>query len=191
MTSRMPCIVLLMLVALPAPAADVGLGRLFFTPAQRQALEEARRKNVRAEVQAAEKPARPPVRNVHVTGVVRRSDGESTVWVNGKPVDGTTADGLKVRVTAGQQAAVIVQEPDHGHILRLKVGQRANILTGRIEESYERRQPAAAQAELPEPTPPPARSAAPHNRTEPQDEAGQIQDDDGAAPSDAGKDGRG
>ena len=137
-----------MLVASPARAADASLGRLFFTPAERQALEEARRKNVRAEVQATEKPARPPVRNVTVSGVVRRSDGESTVWVNGKPVDGATADGLKVRVTAGQQAAVIVHEPAQGHTLRLKVGQRADILTGRIEEGYERRQAAAPQAAL-------------------------------------------
>ena len=69
--TRSLCLVLLMLVAWPAYAADASLGRLFFTPAQRKALEEARRNNTRAEVQAAEKPARPPVRNVTVTGLVR------------------------------------------------------------------------------------------------------------------------
>jgi hypothetical protein len=147
--ARPLCLILMTLVAWPGWAADAGLGRLFFTPAQRQALEEARRKNVRAEVQAAEKPARPPVRNVTVSGVVRRSDGESTVWVNGKPVDGTTEDGLKVRVTAGQQGAVIVYEPEKDRTLRLKVGQRADILTGRIEEGYERREAAVPPAELP------------------------------------------
>src|SRR5262245_57207934 len=109
--SRAICLVVLLLAATPARAAEAGLGRLFFSPAQRLALEEARRKNIRAEVQAAEKPKATPVRDVSVTGVVRRSDGESTVWVNGKPVDGATADGLKVRITAGQQAAVVVQDP--------------------------------------------------------------------------------
>ena len=79
------------------------------------------------------------------------SDSEAQAAIgalNGKPVDGATADGLKVRVTAGQ-AAVIVHEPERGHTLRLKVGQRADILTGRIEEGYERREAAAAQAPLP------------------------------------------
>ena len=134
--ARAQALVLLTLVAVfsPAWAADTALGRLFFTPAQRTALEEARRKNTRAEVQAAEKPVRPPLRNVTVTGVVRRSDGESTVWVNGKPVDGTTDDGLRVRVTAGQQAAVIVPIPRRA-TPELKAGQR-DILTGRIEEGY-------------------------------------------------------
>ena len=126
-----------------------------------------------------------------VSGVVRRSDGESTVWVNGKPVDGATADGLKVRVTAGQQAAVIVHEPAQGHTLRLKVGQRADILTGRIEEGYERRQAAAPQAALPEPAPQPAKPPAARASEEPENEPDQAGQDDGATPSDAGKDGRG
>jgi hypothetical protein len=129
---RWICLVLLLLAAAPARAAEVSLGRLFFTPAQRLALEEARRKNTRAEVLAVEKPTAPPVRNVSVSGVVRRSDGESTVWVNGKPVDGATADGLKVRITAGQQAAVVVMDPAQGRTVRLKVGQRADVLTGHM-----------------------------------------------------------
>jgi hypothetical protein len=183
--TRSLCLVLPMLVAWPAYAADASLGRLFFTPAERNALEEARRKNTRAEIQAAEKPARPPVRNVSVTGLVQRSDGESTVWVNGTPVDGATADGLKVRVTAGQQAAVIVHEPVKGHTLRLKVGQRADILTGRIEEGYERREAAAPQAALP-PAPAPTQPPAPRQREGSADEAGREDDHsvaDAAAPA--------
>ena len=52
--------------------------------------------------------------------------------------------GSKVRITAGQQAAVIVQDPAQGRTVRLKVGQRADVLTGHIEESYERREAAPA-----------------------------------------------
>ncbi len=192
--ARTAGLVLLTLVAVwsPARAADTGLGRLFFTPAQRTALEEARKKNTRAEVQAIEKPARPPLRSVTVTGVVRRSDGESTVWINGKPVDGTTDDGLKVRVTAGQQAAVIVHEPEKGHTLRLKVGQRADILTGRIEEGYERRAPTAPEAAVPEPAPGPEQqsrtgpSRKPEDPTDGPDTARQGD----AEPGEAGEDGR-
>jgi len=138
----------LLLFATSLQAADVTFGRLFLTPAQRAALEEARRKNIRADELAAakaSKPKRPPVRDVVVSGVVKRSDGESTVWVNGQPVDGTSDAGLKVRVTSGR-AGVIIYDPDKGRTLRLKVGQSADITTGRVRESYEPRAGAAENA---------------------------------------------
>ena len=187
---RRLCTVLLVLGLSPAWAADAGLGRLFFTPAERNALEEARRKNLRAEIQAAEKakPERAPVRNVSVSGLVRRSDGESTVWVNGKPTDGATVDGLKVRVTAGQQAAVIVHEPERGRTVRLKVGQRADILTGRIEEGYERREAAAPQAALPEPAPEPSEPPATRKVEEPEDDPDQAWQEDDTTPGEADRD---
>jgi hypothetical protein len=190
--ARSLCLLLLALGAAPVWAADAGLGRLFFTPAERQALEEARRRNIRAEVQAtAEKPALPPVRNVTVSGLVRRSDGESTVWVNGKPVDGATADGLKVRVTAAQ-GTVIVHEPEKGNTVRLKVGQRADFVTGRVEEGYERREAVAAPAASPEPAPAPAEQS-PGSPAGKADEAasgsGKAGEDD-EEPGEAGEDGR-
>jgi hypothetical protein len=52
-----------------------------------------------------------------------------------------------------------VHEPEKGHTLRLKVGQRADVLTGRIEESYERRQAAAPRAPEPPLAVPPAAPA--------------------------------
>jgi hypothetical protein len=190
--ARPLCLLLLALSAAPVWAADAGLGRLFFTPTERQALEEARRRNIRAEVQAtAEKPARPPIRNVTVSGLVRRSDGESTVWVNGKPVDGATADGLKVRVTAGQ-GTVIVHEPEKGNTVRLKVGQRADIVTGRVEEGYERREAVAAPAASPEPTPAPVPQslASPSRKGKDDADGPEEAAEDGAQPGEAGGDGR-
>jgi hypothetical protein len=189
--ARWLCLLLLALGLSPAWAEDASLGRLFFTPAERQALEEARRKNIRAEVQAAApKPVRPPVRNVTVSGVVRRSDGESTVWVNGKPVDGETADGLKVRVTSGQ-AAVIVREPERGRTVRLKVGQHADVITGRIEEGYRRREAAAPPAASAEAPPAPEQqSQGSTSRTG--EDAGEPDKvgDDGAQRNETGGDGR-
>lgn len=84
-------------------AAD--LGRLFYTPEQRADLEAARARGTR--------PARPATRGaaapVRFDGVVIRSDGHSTSWVNGKPQPGTSgAGGLK----PGQvRAAGKVYEP--------------------------------------------------------------------------------
>lgn len=190
--ARALALLVLMLAVPPAWAADTSLGRLFFTPAERKALEEARRKNVRAEVQAPDKPVRQPMTDVTVSGVVRRSDGESTVWVNGKPVDGATADGLKVRITAGQQAAVIVQEPGQGRTVRLKVGQRADIRSGRIEEAYERRAAAPSPAASPEPVPEAGGPAATTKREEPAaaSEPEQPEEEAGTSSGEAGGNGR-
>ena len=74
-----------------SPAAD--LGRLFYTPAQRAQLEAARARNV---TQAAG-PAAPTIdQPQRFDGVVIRSDGASTSWINGRPHTGVSgAAGLK------------------------------------------------------------------------------------------------
>jgi hypothetical protein len=149
--TRWLCI-LLVAIAGNAAAADVALGRLFYTPEQRAALEEARRRNIRAEEQAAEaskKPRPDGPRTVTLNGVVRRSDGESVIWVNGKPVENEINDGMRVRLTP-DQTGVTVHDTEKGRTVRLKVGQHANLLTGKVEENYARRQaqPPPTETEL-------------------------------------------
>ena len=66
------------------PAAGMAaepLGRLFFTPEQRAALDAG--KLIQAPRSSRVPAARGP-REVTLNGVVTRSDGESTVWVNGR-----------------------------------------------------------------------------------------------------------
>jgi hypothetical protein len=66
-----------LLPALPATAQDVG--RLFFTPQQRQELDRRRANNVADE-------AGPVVESsVTVNGQVTRSSGKTTTWINGVP----------------------------------------------------------------------------------------------------------
>jgi hypothetical protein len=135
-------------IAAPCWPAEEPLGRLFFTPAQRAQLEEARRKNIRAEElasEAASKPKAPRARHVTINGLVMRNDGSSMVWVNGRPVDSQTADGLRVSPTTSRES-VVLRDAEQGRALRLKVGQRVNLLTGAVEESYETRR-AQAHAE--------------------------------------------
>lgn len=83
----------LLLIALGAwgecLAADPG--RLFYTPAQRAELEAARAGSVSPTDQAPE--SAPPLR---FDGIVMRSDGRSTSWVNGQPRTGAASvEGLK------------------------------------------------------------------------------------------------
>jgi hypothetical protein len=151
MRRLMACAVLLAL-APAAPAQDVPVGRLFFTPAERTALEDARRRNIRAEALAAEadkRPQKPRARQVTVTGVVLRSDGESFAWVNGKSVEGETGDGLRIRHTA-QPNRVLVYDPEKGRMVQVKVGQRADLVTGSVEENYVRRKREPLPEALPE-----------------------------------------
>ena len=79
-----PLIVLaLMLLNLAAPAAAAAdeLGRLFFTPQQRQDLDRRRATN-RAEEES------PQIREGPLTldGHVQRSSGRTTTWINGAPL---------------------------------------------------------------------------------------------------------
>jgi hypothetical protein len=140
--SRLIVAVLLATLGSPGSAQEPALGRLFLTPEQRAALDNARRNRIRAEALAAtvDKKARiPPARSVTINGIVSRSDGESTIWVNGRPTEGQTEDGMRVTISPGSQSAVVLREPEKGRRVRLKVGQKADLISGRIQESYEQR----------------------------------------------------
>ena len=71
-------------LAVPAPVLADDLGRLFFTPQERQELDRRRASNVvdRGEAPAVESP-------VTVNGQVTRSSGKSTTWINGVAHDDT------------------------------------------------------------------------------------------------------
>ena len=103
---------LALLLALPCAQAQEPLGRLFFTPEQRQALD-ARRKARLPDKPAAAAAASPTMR---LDGYVKRSAGRSTVWVNGEPTDDAT------RIPATSDGRVGVQL-DSGARVGLKPGE--------------------------------------------------------------------
>ena len=155
MTARLAAAIVLMLGAGTAAAAE--LGRLFFTPAQRATLDTLREKNIGAEAATAKEPAPPLPQNVTLDGVVRRSDGKNTVWLNSRAVTAPKAGGIGVS-TGKNDNRVKLTVPESGRSIDLKVGQTAEIVSGTIAESYARRAP------LPKPeakTAPGAESTAP------------------------------
>ncbi len=78
-------------VSLAASAADPG--RLFYTPAQRAQLEAARARNITQLKPGTPESGPPPQR---FDGMVVRSDGSTTRWVNGQPQAGASGvAGLK------------------------------------------------------------------------------------------------
>lgn len=78
------CFICLILLAPASGYAE--LGRLFYTPEQRAGLEKARLQNRTQTTPIITIAPRP----VTYDGVVLRSDGRSTRWVNGKPRTGGT-----------------------------------------------------------------------------------------------------
>ena len=129
-----------------ALSADT-LGRLFLTPEQRTQLEAARAQRDRRlpgpepEAAPVAKPQTPEI--ITYSGVVRRSDGKSTVWINGRPVNERNHAQAEneISITAVQRdGAVSVAIPQADRRASLKVGQSLAVESGVIEESYLRRE---------------------------------------------------
>ena len=112
------------------PAAEP-LGRLFFTPAQRSMLDAG--KQLATPRKAA--PSGPLAAKLN--GVVTRSDGESTVWVNGHAVGGDGTPAVNASASASDPAAARVELRGARNPVRLRVGQSFDRSTGKVVESYE------------------------------------------------------
>lgn len=128
---------LLGLAALPGRAAEP-LGRLFMTPAERQALDAHRTpgSDVWRDARQLAAPDPVPVANqVLVNGVVRRSRGPDVVWVNGRQAGSGTA-GIRLRQGPDAANRVTIEAPADGSSVRLKPGQFWEPATGRVADCY-------------------------------------------------------
>lgn len=130
----------------PLPAAD--LGRLFLSPAERAALDRARRAAATPLVVApVAEPAPlapldqapvPPPAPLAVDGLVARSAGAPTVWVNGVEagtgeLDAAGLDAGRIRVDG---ARVRVPLASGGGVM-LKPGQRFDPATESVSDAYQ------------------------------------------------------
>ncbi len=113
----------LLCLAAPAAATAEELGRLFFTPQQRQDLDRRRATN------RVEEVAPPQIKEGPLTleGHVQRSGGKNTTWVNGVPQHDNRAGRDPARVTVVPNAG----EPG----ISLKVGQIYERSTGEVRDS--------------------------------------------------------
>ena len=120
--ARLLC-ALLLAAALPAPAAQE-LGRLFFTPERREALDRQRQFNLPERREIPEDPT------LTIDGVVTRSSGKRTVWINGVPQDDAHADsGVAITPSRANPGKVVVR-PEGGPAAKASVGDTVNRSTG-------------------------------------------------------------
>ncbi|HTQ75775.1 MAG TPA: hypothetical protein VMI74_15960 [Burkholderiales bacterium] len=105
------------------PAAE-SLGRLFFTPQQRQDLDRRRQANIQESAATVNS-------SVTVNGQVSRSRGKNTVWINGVPQENTKrpSDPARVTVPAG--------EGDNSSSVSIKIGQTLDKVRGKVKDPIE------------------------------------------------------
>ena len=118
------------------------LGRLFFSPAQRSILDAG--KQVTKPVATVPAP-----RTVHLTGVVTRSDAESTIWINGTAYHDASPDGVQVKTDRAAPESTAILVPGKPARTRLKVGQQLDMNSGQIREGFSRQAAAAGSATAP------------------------------------------
>ncbi len=124
-----------LLLPLAANSAET-LGRLFFSPEQRAQLDTLRIKKV----VASQTKDEPPPEFVTYGGIVRRNDGRTTVWVNNKALsDKEIRETSSLVGRVERDGRITVQTNAPGSItptLQLKVGQSAELLSGRVQEPF-------------------------------------------------------
>lgn len=117
--------------AAAADAAAQELGRLFFTPEQRAALD-ARRKARVPDKPAATQQAESPVSRVD--GIVQRTDGRSTVWVNGEAIPEGAQAGAQGAPRPAGAGRVAVPAGESAKGLDLRVGESLNRDSGEVSD---------------------------------------------------------
>lgn len=126
---------------------EQALGRLFYTPQQRAALDA----NVRQAPDTPEKPiVLPPT--VTLGGIVTRSDGERTVWVDGRAYHRGNPNNIRVITDPQDPGRAEIGVKGIRARRSVRVGQSLEPVSGTTFERYEAR-PTPAQVKSPAKSP--------------------------------------
>ena len=108
------------MIGTPHSAAAEDLGRLFFTPQQRQDLDRRRAANVQETATFIQEST------MTLQGQVSRSGGKTTTWVNAMPRHDTYGSSDPTRAT--------IQTGEDGTKVELKVGQTFDRVRGETRD---------------------------------------------------------
>ena len=119
-------------VAVPGSSQAQEMGRLFFTPDQRAALDARRKARV------PDKPAAVPVTESPVTrvnGAVQRGGGKSTVWVNGEMIpENAQTDGARILPRGANPGRVSIPAGEGPQRHDLRVGESLDRGSGEVRD---------------------------------------------------------
>ena len=118
---------------LTARAQPPQLGRLFLSPEQRAQLDTQRYGAPPPDpaLAAPPPPPPPPAPPVELNGVVQRSSGRSTVWLNQE-----AQNEPHNRLASGKPGTLTLRL-SNGQVVRLKPGQRYDPVSGTVSEMQE------------------------------------------------------
>lgn len=100
------------------------LGRLFFTPEKRQLLDRQRDLNVQAQQETPEDPT------LTINGVVTRSSGKRTVWINGVAQNEKDRSPDVTVIPQARNPAHVAVQPAQSPAAQARVGDTVNRNTG-------------------------------------------------------------
>lgn len=105
------------------------IGRLFFSPNERAMLDRTRQKSSGSTVSATEQ--------IILNGIVRRSSGKTTTWINQVPQhENETPQGMVVQQGPTSKPSAVLLLPS-GKKVNLKAGQTFDTTKGKVREGYE------------------------------------------------------
>jgi len=108
------------------------LGRLFFTPEQRAALDARRKARVPDKPAAVAVTASPVTR---INGAVQRSGGKSTVWVNGEAIpENPQTDSARVLPQGRNPGRVSIPAGEGPQRYDLRVGESLDRGSGQVRD---------------------------------------------------------
>ena len=110
--------------AMPCATTAEELGRLFFTPERRQQLDHQRQFNIEERSKVPEDPT------LTINGVVTRSSGKRTVWVNGVPQENSGGVVSPKRSNPGK----VVVDTNDVPPTQVSVGDTVNRNTGKTAD---------------------------------------------------------
>ncbi len=123
-------------------------GRLFSTVEQRDALNELRdayRLGDPVQKKSAEAPPAPPP--VTINGIVLRGKKRHSAWINGSFVPGgeSAGEGIRVETQRSAGGTVRIMLPNGSDTVRLKPGQKIDIVSGSLLDAYQRKSSEGAE----------------------------------------------
>jgi hypothetical protein len=117
---------LALLPTIPAAQAEEALGRLFFTPERRQALDRQR------EMNSAEPPNEAPT--LTIDGVVTRSSGKRTAWINGIAQNEREMSGGVTVTPVRKHPGRVIVETSEQVVGNARVGETISRTTGETSD---------------------------------------------------------
>jgi len=131
----------LLIQSFPVSAKTEPFGRIFTTPKQRALLDNIRRYPRQKKTRSKTTQAISPKKGVNINGIVIRSDGKNTVWINGKSNLLTDRPEVDVKVNRSdiRKDSVTITLSNPNKRITLKPGQAVDPLTGKVRDGYKAR----------------------------------------------------